>query len=244
MDKTDYFKISQQKGLPSRCPILDYCKRRALTIYHFSDFKEENRTNDIVQTLINAGELNNDYVEKEINLIGEAPLIMKGSGYGHFSNMCPEVSLFDSSNSIGYFAKTACTDASWEKEDKKPFKILEEKHYSECSEFSKYLFENRTLTLKNIAKPKKTECYTYLMIDLKSGHHKIGISSDPNYREKTLQSEQPKIETVIHRKFINRKLAKEFETELHRKYDHKRIRGEWFNLEAKETSEIIQLMQE
>ena len=244
MDKTEYFKISQDKGLTSRCPILDYCRRRAQTIYFFSDYKEENHTNDFVETLINAGELKTDYIEKEINMTGEVPSIMKGPGYGHFSNMCPEVSLFDSSNSIGYFAKTACSDGTWEKEEKPQFKILEEKHYSECSEFSKYFFENKTINQSNTAKPKKTECYTYLMIDLKSGFHKIGISSDPNYREKTLQSEQPQIETVIHRKFINRKLAKDFETELHRKYDYKRTRGEWFDLNPMEINEIIQLMKE
>ena len=82
------------------------------------------------------------------------------------------------------------------------------------------------------------------MIDLKSGFHKIGISSDPNYREKTLQSKQPEIETVVHRKFINRKLAKDFENELHIKYDSKRIRGEWFDLNSIEINQIIQLMKE
>lgn len=244
MDKTKYFKISQEKGLPSRCPILDYCRRRAQTIYFFSEYKEENHTNDFVQTLINAGELKNDYIEKEININGDVPTIMKGPGYGHFSNMCPEVSLFDSSNSIRYFANTACTDGTWGKEEKLQFKILEEKHYSECLEFSKYFFENRTLNQNNTTKQKKTICYTYLMIDLKSGLHKIGISSDPNYREKTLQSEQPEIETVVHRKFINRKLAKDFEKELHTKYDSKRIRGEWFDLNSMEINEIEQLMKE
>ena len=80
------------------------------------------------------------------------------------------------------------------------------------------------------------------MIDLKTGYHKIGISNNPTYREKTLQSEQPKIETVETRKFANRKIAKEFESELHIKYEHKRIRGEWFDLNPIEINEILELL--
>lgn len=219
---------------------MDYCSRRAQTVYFFSDYKEENQSNDIITTLLNAGELRSDYLENEIKMNGEVPGILKGPGYGHFYNMCPEVNLFDSDNSIEYFSKTACSEGTWEKEEKPQFKIIEVKHYSECSEFSKHFFENKTLKQNIPTKPRVTECYTYLMIDLKTGFHKIGISSDPNYREKTLQSEQPKIETVIHRKFINRKLAKDFENELHRKYDYKRARG----LNPMEINEIIELMKE
>ncbi|MCD8529337.1 MAG: GIY-YIG nuclease family protein [Flavobacterium sp.] len=80
------------------------------------------------------------------------------------------------------------------------------------------------------------------MIDLNTGHHKIGMSYSPEFREKTLQSEKPDIVTVYTRKFTNRKLAKDFEVELHKKYVHKRVRGEWFDLDSIEINEIIKLM--
>jgi hypothetical protein len=35
MDEKEYYKISEQKRLPLRCPILNYCTRRADTIYIF-----------------------------------------------------------------------------------------------------------------------------------------------------------------------------------------------------------------
>jgi hypothetical protein len=80
------------------------------------------------------------------------------------------------------------------------------------------------------------------MLDHKTGFHKIGMSNNPIYREKTLRSEQPKIETVAKRKFSTRKLAKELENQLHEFYSHKRVRGEWFDLNAKEVAEIIKTL--
>ncbi len=82
------------------------------------------------------------------------------------------------------------------------------------------------------------ECYVYLMIDTTNNHHKIGISSKPEWREKTLQSEKPTIELLASKKFINRKIAASFEKALHETYSNKRIRGEWFQLDLKEIKEI------
>ena len=242
MNKEQYISKSFERGLTSRCPILDYCSRRAQSIYLLSEYKHENYSGDMITTLINDGVLKKDFKENEIKLCAEVPEIMKGDGYGAFYNMCPEVHLFDAQNSFSYFHNTACTNGSWDKELNPKSKILEEKHYSECLEFSKHFYENKILPNNNIKQTKTTFCFAYLMIDLKTGYHKIGISNNPTYREKTLQSEQPKIETVETRKFANRKIAKEFESELHIKYEHKRIRGEWFDLNPIEINEILELL--
>ena len=82
------------------------------------------------------------------------------------------------------------------------------------------------------------ECYVYLMVDHTNNHHKIGISNSPDFREKTLQSEKPTIEMIAAKKFINRKIAASFEKALHNTYSKKRIRGEWFKLDAHEIHEI------
>jgi hypothetical protein len=81
-------------------------------------------------------------------------------------------------------------------------------------------------------------CYVYLMIDTANEHYKIGISNNPEYRERTLQSEKPTIQHIAAKKFPNREIALSTEKTLHNKYAHKRKRGEWFQLDSKEVDEI------
>ncbi|NRT14818.1 hypothetical protein HNP99_001162 [Flavobacterium sp. 28A] len=85
----------------------------------------------------------------------------------------------------------------------------------------------------------KEECYVYLMIDTTNNFHKIGISNNPKYREKTLQSDKPTIELVCSKSFPNRKTAQFLEKTLHKVYDHNRVRGEWFRLDYSEVQEVI-----
>jgi len=67
------------------------------------------------------------------------------------------------------------------------------------------------------------ETQTYLMKNKRNGLYKIGKSTMPAYRERTLQSEEPEIEMV--------KLWKDnIEDILHKKYHKHRVRGEWFKL--------------
>lgn len=242
MDKIEYFKISQEKGLSSRCPLLDFCQRRAQTVYFFNEYYKIHPTKSILEALLFEGDVGSDYIDNEIKMSGELPMISNGKTNGHFLNVCPEVNLFDPINSLNLFKGTASTEGTWDTEENPKFRIFDEKHYSECLEFSKHFYNNRILKETNSTKTKKTECFAYLMIDLKTGFHKIGISNDPIYREKTLQSEQPKIETVCSRKFVNRRIALEFESELHKKFKHKRVRGEWFDLNPIEIEEIKKIM--
>jgi|SRR5690606_1527221 len=247
MNKQEYLKQSREIGLPSRCPILEYCRRHALTIYFYSDYSDIDYNNNLYETLRKENAIPSDYEEKEINIVSEPPTWSKGKTNGMFTGMCPEVNLFDTENGLPMARGLACTDGVWDIELKKPeqFKNLESKHYSECLEFSKHFYENKAVgQVKKSTKTTKKFCYTYLMLDNKSGLHKIGMSNDPNYREKTLRSEDPKIKTIAKRKFATRKLALELENHLHEFYSHKRVRGEWFDLNAKEVDEIIKLLNE
>jgi predicted GIY-YIG superfamily endonuclease len=85
-------------------------------------------------------------------------------------------------------------------------------------------------------------CHLYLMKDLANGYFKIGISNNPKYREKTLQSEKPTIELITSKGFSNRKIALAFESSLHKSYKNKRLRGEWFELNEREISEIKEIL--
>lgn len=81
-------------------------------------------------------------------------------------------------------------------------------------------------------------CFVYLMHDTSNGYYKIGISNSPEYRERTLQSEKPTIEMIASKKFPIRKIAESIEKALHDTYSEKRLRGEWFELDAKDVEHI------
>lgn len=81
-------------------------------------------------------------------------------------------------------------------------------------------------------------CYVYLMVDTTNGYHKIGISNNPEYRERTLQSEKPTIEKVCAKQYPSRIIAEAIESALHKAFDAKRIRGEWFDLSEQEVTDI------
>lgn len=61
------------------------------------------------------------------------------------------------------------------------------------------------------------------MKDCLNGFYKIGKSTDPKHRERTLQSEKPSIKLI-------KIFDKDIESKLHSLYERQRIRGEWFNL--------------
>lgn len=73
----------------------------------------------------------------------------------------------------------------------------------------------------------------YVMIDKNTGYYKIGRSSNPLKREKTLQSEKPTIELLFHH---DARISNE--KELHDMFSDKRIRGEWFDLNGSDLSII------
>jgi hypothetical protein len=111
---------------------------------------------------------------------------------------------------------------------------------------SKYVVNHVPLTERTLSENINgycvEECYVYLMIDTTNNFHKIGISNNPKYREKTLQSDKPTIELLHKKSFPNRKIAEILEKTLHQTYANKRIRGEWFELDSYEINEIIVLL--
>ena len=82
----------------------------------------------------------------------------------------------------------------------------------------------------------------YLMLDEANGYYKIGISNKPRYREHTLQSEKPSIQLICAKEYPNRRIAEAIESALHKAYSAEHMRGEWFNLTAKDVQEITQTL--
>jgi len=72
--------------------------------------------------------------------------------------------------------------------------------------------------------------HIYMMKNIRNGYIKIGRSNNPEFRERTLQSEAPEIELI----FSSPLTFAANEKRLHSILSHKRIRGEWFDLNDEE----------
>lgn len=83
------------------------------------------------------------------------------------------------------------------------------------------------------ARPKKRRGYVYLMSNQRNGYTKIGFSTNPTVRERTLQSEEPEVMLLAK---VEGTL--EDEAALHEEYDHLRVRGEWFDLDREDLLDI------
>ena len=98
-----------------------------------------------------------------------------------------------------------------------------------------YLDETRAARAKKERKATRatTATYIYLMRDERTGLVKIGKSQNPQYREKTLQSDNPLI--VLVHSWAG--LPAE-EKALHNEFAEKRVRGEWFQLSDEDIASI------
>lgn len=127
-------------------------------------------------------------------------------------------------------------------QNKNNIQIVIKKFASEYIDLVKNKIPNYQPTILKQSKPNKgiltNFCFVYLMQDTTNGHHKIGISNNPEYRERTLQSEKPTIEMIASKKFPIRKIAESIEKALHDTYSDKRLRGEWFELDTKDVEHI------
>jgi len=74
---------------------------------------------------------------------------------------------------------------------------------------------------------KKATWQIYLIRNKRNGHVKIGRSTNPRVRERTLQAEESDLEMLFH--FPGGKVT---EKGLHERFSEKRVRGEWFALDA------------
>jgi DNA invertase Pin-like site-specific DNA recombinase len=75
---------------------------------------------------------------------------------------------------------------------------------------------------------------TYLMVNKRNNLYKIGKSNSVEYREKTLQSEEPEIHTIA-------TCNLNIESIIHKMFKKKRVRGEWFDLETEDVLAILKI---
>lgn len=118
MDEKEYYQNSKQKQLPLRCPILNYCTRRADTIYIFSDYYKSHPNENGIDVLIQKGVLHDVFKKNQIQVQGEPTHMIKGNSSMYFSGACPEVNLFDGMNAM--IPKVACTSGDYDKYYQEP----------------------------------------------------------------------------------------------------------------------------
>lgn len=155
MDKKEYFEIGFKRNLTPRCPILNICQRRALTIYYFSfvESTTASRTVNWEDVLKRNNELPDEYHNKKVEIQGESPAFSRSSSSMYFTQTCPEISLFQNEHKPSCIGETACIEGSWDSErTKEKFKTLEERHYSECPEYSKHIHNMEPIKKTSLVK--------------------------------------------------------------------------------------------
>ncbi|WP_276131902.1 HNH endonuclease signature motif containing protein [Polluticoccus soli] len=201
MNKDQYFKISETKKLPNRCPLLNICQRAAFTNYLFSYYKEVRHGLGTWEDLMKShGDLSDKYFNEKIEVQGEGPTIIKGANHWYFQRACPEINLFE--DSIAHFEgqPQACTSGDWDNERRtNKLQISNFKHYSECAEFSHYLYNKKPLKMTNTKTrtkiPKEAKVRAELQKEINSccpfcenddvGHFEIHhIDEDPSNHQK------------------------------------------------------------
>lgn len=158
MTEKEYYQVSTDNHLPHRCPILNYCSRRAWTIYLFSEYSKFEPLLDFIQALQKDGVIPNDFEQNQILLQGEQPSIIRGNDHFYFTNVCPEVNLFDDSNAL--IPDQACVEGTYDKHYKSNKKrAIKSQHFSKCAEFNKYVFDNGLVRNRNGKTKRKSIPY-------------------------------------------------------------------------------------
>ena len=77
------------------------------------------------------------------------------------------------------------------------------------------------------------------VIGPETGPQKIGISGDVNARLRNLQTGHPSKLFIHHIEEVKPKNVRLLEKKIHRELNHKKLKGEWFDLSAKEATEFL-----
>lgn len=137
MKEKDYYKRSEELSLPLRCPILNKCTRRALSIYYLYGYSGENKKRiGPLEMLKKEGVISENFEKDAIELSGIAPDYSYGKTFKYYRDVCPEVNLFEG---IGFQEAQGIASVSgdWDitrlRENR--FKNYKNRHFSECGEF-------------------------------------------------------------------------------------------------------------
>lgn len=87
-----------------------------------------------------------------------------------------------------------------------------------------------------------TRTAVYILADSVVNHYKIGLSTNPDTRSKTLQSEGNRCVLYAHAWFQTGAMAMTIERSLHEQFSNYRLEGEWFRLSESQLTYLVNLM--
>lgn len=125
-NKEEYFELSRRHGLPTRCPLLQRCERRAHTL-----------------ALANNWPLDKAASFAELDLpivgsVGEPAYLIGGKNNFIVGGQCPEVGLFETTMAIIGLNGMPVTMGQYDKYTDPQYEVLETGHFSECAEYALY----------------------------------------------------------------------------------------------------------
>lgn len=134
--KQDYFSLSREQGLPSRCPLLERCERRADTLALANKWP-------LRDAPIRAG-LKPPFVPS----VGEPAYLIGGENNFVIGGQCPEVGLFETTMAIMGLSGVPLTKGQYDKYLDPQYQVIETGHYSECAEYVRSCLENSSTSMK------------------------------------------------------------------------------------------------
>ena len=159
----DYYNISRRDNLVKRCPILNRCERRYWTLYYLKgidntvvDLGKKTDKKEISKILKNELLISDNYEHQKIRMIGQLITLVR-SPYGiGFSNLCPEVSLFEEHQYQYNIPRISAISGRFNKSDLSSLSLNELlnndrtydqdgfycSHFSECAEYSMWKESN------------------------------------------------------------------------------------------------------
>ena len=175
-----------------------------------------------------------DYVQTwEEWMLWDLDIFIPFLGPRHWLTMAQKINWPVSTN-IPIEQTKACAYAEYEGAESK---CISDKEYAE---YLSLLDGNKNQKKAKIAQPNYTPGNVYLMINDVNQRIKIGRTKNkPQYRERTLQSQEPEVTLMYHKKT---KCMVNTEKYLHEKFKEKRYRGEWFDLSDDDIKEAKSLI--
>lgn len=152
-------------------------------------------------------------------------------------------------NTYQHLIKTACEQEGFLTENKEQLRndgvtlVMSHRPILDVTFFKRdFFFEqyfNSKLIEYALQNEYEAEEKVYIMFNSRSLLYKIGYSTNPKRRERTLQGEDPELKLIAC--WIT---PKETEKELHNLFAKKRTRGEWFRLNLKDLEKIRNYMEQ
>ena len=151
MKKEEYYKFSEDKKLPPRCPCLSNCLRYFYTAYYIGQTCYKVRQDNAEANMKEMGILGNNESISNMLEAGEPVVLVAGNSSFYITNACPEFFLHPNQHKLPGMDSIATHTYSYDEYFRgSKFVAGESRHYTECPEYSLFSYKNALLKFQNI----------------------------------------------------------------------------------------------